>query len=244
MTSKFIAIIQTGQAIPAALEKYGDFDQWFIDGMETEKPQTKTFRVFENLTFPNIEELAGVIISGSGSMVTDELDWSEATIKWLKPIIDTGIPILVVCYGHQLLAKLLRGKVDWNPNGREIGQVNMCLTNEMYQDDLFKGFIDSATTHLEFIATHQQSVTELPSNVSLLGTTSLDPHHCFRYKNHVWGTQFHPEFTPDIICEYIHTRSDGIIKDGLNPTLLLEEIKSNINGNQLLKQFKDICFST
>lgn len=243
MTNKFIAIIQTGQAIPSALEKYRDFDQWFINGMDTDKTQTKTYRVFEDLIFPNTKELAGIIITGSGSMVTEELDWSEATINWLKPIIDTAVPILGVCYGHQLLAKLLGGTVDWNPNGREIGQINLCLTNETYQDDLFKELIDFNTTHLDFIATHQQSVTKLPSNVTLLGSTNLDPHHCFRYKKHIWGTQFHPEFTTDIIRDYIQARSSDIVKEGLDLKILNASIQNTNNGNLLLKQFKTICLS-
>lgn len=243
MINKFIAIIQTGKAIPSALDKYGDFDQWFIKGMQTKPYQTKTYQVFEELVFPEVSELAGIIITGSSAMVTEERNWSEATINWLRPLLTKNIPILGVCYGHQLLAKLLDGVVNWNPNGRQIGQVNMSLTNEIHHDELFAGLTKQNTRSLKFLATHQQSVITLPKSVTLLGKTQLDPNHCFRYKEHVWGLQFHPEFTPEIIKEYIHARYEDILYEGLNPKALLSPILNTPNGSLLLQRFKKICLS-
>lgn len=72
MTPKFIAIIQTGQTITTAREKHGDFDDWFIQAMGTKKKHTRTYRVFEELNFPEIKHVAGIIITGSSAMVTDE----------------------------------------------------------------------------------------------------------------------------------------------------------------------------
>ena len=199
MTKKFIAILQAGQAIPSALRKFGDFNDWFIQGMGIDQTLTKTYRIFEEPTFPNLENLTGIIITGSGAMVTEKLDWSEATINWLQQLLDKGIPTLGVCYGHQLLAKALGGTVDWNPKGRQIGQVEMHMNKSLKRDILFKNIVNINSKYLRLIATHQQSVTRLPDNVSLLGSTPLDPNHTFRYKNHIWGFQFHPEFTTDII---------------------------------------------
>lgn len=244
MTNKFIAIIQTGQAIPTALEKYGDFDQWFIDGMQTKPIQTQTYRVFEDLNFPDVNDLAGIIVTGSSAMVTEERNWSEATINWLKTLVNFNIPILGVCYGHQLLAKLFGGTVNWNPNGRQIGQIKISLSSSIQQDSLFSPMMNTEVAVLGFLATHQQSVTQLPKDVTLLGSTVLDPNHCFRYKKHIWGLQFHPEFTLGIIQDYIQARADDIVAEGLDPRQLIKALNNNENGSLLLKRFKNICFST
>lgn len=241
--SQFIAIIQTGEPIASALEKYGDFDALFIKHMLVDSTKTKTFRVFQSLEFPEIKDLAGIIITGSPSMVTDKHDWSEATIDWLKQFIDLDIPVLGVCYGHQLLARVLGGQVDWNPNGRQIGSVQIQLTKAVHADPLFSYLIDSKQKSIDYHATHLQSVTFLPKRVTLLGSTQLDPNHCFRYKQHIWGLQFHPEFNTKVIQDYVHARSQDISQEGLNPDKILSGIIDNDNGIDLLKRFRDICFS-
>ncbi|MBL4659834.1 MAG: glutamine amidotransferase [Alcanivoracaceae bacterium] len=246
--TKIIAIIQTGQPVKSALQKYGDFDAWFIKAMDIDRKKTKTFRVYDELVFPEIEDIAGLIITGSPAMLTQELDWSEITIHWLKRFLDLEIPVLGVCYGHQQLAKLLGGTVDWNPNGRQMGQVDMHLKPEAQQDDLFASTLKQSqqlqpqNNTLKFLATHQQSVINLPDHITILGTTELDPYHCFRYKNHIWGLQFHPEFTADICIDYIQARTADLVKEGLNPTQMIKNIENLENGKPLLQRFKELCF--
>ena len=241
--SKYIAIIQTGEPIASAFDKYGDFDALFIKHMQIDSSLTKTFRVFKSIAFPQANELAGIIITGSPAMVTEQHEWSEQTIDWLRKNINAKVPILGVCYGHQLLAIALQGQVDWNPNGRQIGRINMKLEKQAYVDPLFSSLIDSQQTSIDYYATHLQSVTVLPESVTLLGSTNLDPYHCFRYENHVWGLQFHPEFNAKVIQDYVNTRSQDIENEGLNPNKILTEIKENNNGTILLKRFKDLCFN-
>jgi len=240
--AKKIAIIQTGQPIASVLKKYGDFDAWFIKHMQINKAMTQTYRVYESLKFPIIDNIAGIIITGSPAMVTDSLDWSEKTISWLKQFLTLNIPVLGVCYGHQQLAKLLGGTVDWNPSGRQIGQVQLQLTEAALSDKLMKSVINPSSNKVNFLATHQQSVTSLPDDVTLLASTKLDPFHCFRYKDHIWGLQFHPEFNADITKDYVHARALDITAEGLNPLQILEKIEENNNGLLLLNRFKNICF--
>jgi GMP synthase (glutamine-hydrolysing) len=241
MIDKFIAIIQTGTAIPSALEKFGDFDDWFIKGMNIDKAKTRTFRVFEKPQFPDVEQLGGIIITGSSSMVTDEEHWSEKTVQWLKHILELNIPTLGVCYGHQLLAKALGGSVDWNPKGRQIGQVEVDLTVGADDDVLFLSLESPENETIKLIATHQQSVLDLPKHVTILATTKLDEHHSFRYGKYIWGTQFHPEFTTDIIQEYIQARSVDLINEDINPDEI-SQMTANDNGQKILQQFRDLCF--
>src|SRR3546814_10473402 len=76
---------------------------------------------------PPHEALAGVIVTGSGAMVTQRRDWSEATAAWLREAAHAGVPGFGICYGHQLLAHALRGEVGDNPNGRKLGTVAVDL---------------------------------------------------------------------------------------------------------------------
>lgn len=242
--TKYIAIIQTGKPIDPVLKKIGDFDSFFIKHMEIDITKTKTFRVYETLEFPEIEKLAGIIITGSPSMVTYKLDWSEKTIDWLKQFLDLEIPILGVCYGHQMLARLLGGVVDWNPNGRQIGRIQMQLTKAAASDLLFSSVIEKNQNSISFNATHLQSITRMPNDVVLLGSTELDPNHSFRYKNHIWGLQFHPEFNSEIISEYIQFRSKFLNQEGFDTIKLLAQIENHDNGKRILNRFKNICFNS
>ena len=246
---KPIAIIQTGQPVASALSKHGHFNQWFIHAMQIEECLTKTYPVYEQMILPDINDISGLIITGSPSMVTEQLDWSEQTIYWLRQLLDTDTPVLGVCYGHQMLAKLLGGTVDWNPLGRQMGQVHVKLTDDAKNDRLFMPLLSplssDMTVHdtLPFLATHQQAVTSLPDDVTILGSTALDKYHGFRYKNNIWGLQFHPEFTAPIIKDYITTRAGDLVKEGLNPEQMIAEIGTEDHGSTLMQSFKDLCLS-
>jgi GMP synthase (glutamine-hydrolysing) len=61
------------------------------------------------------------LITGSPAMVTDLEPWSEDTAAWLREAAAAGLPMFGICYGHQLLAHALGGKVGYNPAGREVG---------------------------------------------------------------------------------------------------------------------------
>ena len=243
--NKYIAIIQTGEPIKEVLAKYGNFDKMFINGMNIDPVKTKTVNVFRNESLPSsIKKIAGIIITGSPSMVTEGNDWCITTQKWLSQFIDLNLPILGICYGHQLLAKVIGGDVGWNPMGREMGQVNLSMTHEARNDKLFASLIAEHSMTLRFQATHQQSVLSLPTEATLLGTTLLDSHHCFCYKQHIWGLQFHPEFTPEIIKDYITLRQHDIRKEGLNPKHMIANVE-NINlGFEILHNFKNMCFTS
>ncbi len=239
---KKIIILQTGQSIKQARKKYGDFDELFIKGLGIASSQTKVIHVYNNENFPNYEEIAGIIITGSPAMVTEGHSWCQKTQQWLKQFVNSSLPILGVCYGHQLLAKVLGGSVQWNSNGREIGQVEVLLTEDAYNDKLFADLVNCSNSPIKLQATHQQAVTYLPEKVKILGQTQLDAHHCFCYNNHIWGMQFHPEFTPEIIKDYIKLRYDEVKKEGLNPDQLIAEVEDVNNGATLLQKFAEMCF--
>ncbi len=233
--------MQTGQSIQPARDKFGDFDELFIKSMGIDAKLCKTFRIYHKPELPKPKDLMGILITGSPSMVTECNPWCKMTQQWLQQFVTSSLPILGVCYGHQLLALMLGGEVAWNPKGREMGQIHLNLCEKAYQDKLFGPLLKPSVSELKLQASHQQAVIKLPPNTTLLGSTKLDANHCFCYQNHIWGFQFHPELTPEIISHYITIRQNDIKQEGLDPQALLNNIRPIDNGIKLLQQFKKLC---
>src|SRR5690606_38861481 len=110
-----------------------------------------------------------------------------------------GQRVLGVCYGHQLLAHALGGRVDDHPAGREVGTVELELDAAGEGDALFGATPAKFRAH----ATHRQSVLELPPGATVLARSAHDPHHAVRYAPTAWGLQFHPEFSVGIMRGYL-----------------------------------------
>ena len=183
-----------------------------------------------------IEKIKGIIITGSHSMVTDYEPWSVRVSYWLKNIINFNVPILGICYGHQLLADILGGKVGYNPNKMEFGTWDIYLTKEGKKDKLLGILPQKFKGH----EAHSQSVLELPNNAKILAYNENDSIQSFVYKNCIWGTQFHPEFSGNITKEYLKFVKDDIVSSGKNYENIYNKIEEHKYGEMLLKRFIEI----
>ncbi len=124
----------------------------------------------------------GIVISGGPYSVYD-----ETSPKLDEKIISLDIPILGICYGHQLLAKLLGGTVEKSEKG-EFGFTEFYLSEK---DEIFEGWDEKEICWMS----HRDIVASLPNHVKVLGFTKIDSRKviaAFRYKK-IFGVQFHPE---------------------------------------------------
>lgn len=205
-----LLIVQTGSTFPELRARRGDFADWFRVGMGLDRSQVDVVRADAGEVLPRTTaDHAGVIVTGSPSMVSERLTWSENTAAWLRSIVDQDLPVLGICYGHQLLAHALGGRVDFHPGGREIGTVRIERLAAAEDDALLGSSPDVFKAH----ASHQQSVLELPHGAVVLARSGHDPHHAVRYAPTVWGLQFHPEFSAGIMRDYLQRRRQAMNGD-------------------------------
>ncbi|MDR1975706.1 MAG: glutamine amidotransferase [Campylobacteraceae bacterium] len=224
-------ILKMGDTFRSCAAKYGDFEQWTIgalgDGVSAIVVDPK------KEPFPPLADIDGIVITGSHDMVTDRLLYMEKSSEWLKAAAAENIPIFGVCFGHQLLAQTFGGVVEDHPDGPEIGTVSINLTDEAKNDPLFKDLPETFLAH----ATHTQSVSKLPTDALLLAANCYEKCHAFRIGKFIWGVQFHPEHSTDIIKEYIAAQADNI-KD---LPIVLREVCATPYANGVLKKFASFC---
>lgn len=231
---KPIALIKTGGTIPEIKREHGDFEDWFIAGLGVNG--VEQVNVFEYQPLPPAESLAGIVITGSAAMVSHQEDWSERTAEWLKHAVQADVPVLGVCYGHQLLAHALGGVVGTNPNGRQIGTATANMLETAETDPLL-GYLPQ---QYPVQTSHSESVLELPPGAIRLATSPLDDNFAIRFADNAWGVQYHPEFSVPVMTKYIIYRSDAIREEGLDPDALLEQVRDTNEATSVLKKFGNL----
>jgi len=245
VTTRFL-VIKTGRTYDSIRERHGCFDDWMAAGLGVPRDRVDVVSVFEGEALPaRFDDYDGLVITGSPAMVTERLPWSEALARRLAGEV-TGaadaVPVIGICYGHQLLANALGGEVAYNPRGREIGTVAIALTGAHGDDALFAG-LAGAQGRFDAHVTHLQSVVRLPPGSVHLAASALEPHQAFRVGDRVWGVQFHPEFTADIMRAYIDLLGDRMRGEGIEPRPVYDAVRPAPVGNDVLRRFAVLAAS-
>lgn len=226
-----LSIVKTGAALPALRERRGDYEDWIAEGVGAEHVRVYDMQAGVRLPAPTLDE--AVVVTGSSALVTDRAEWSERTGAWLAERVRADRPTLAICYGHQLIAHALDGEVRTHPAGRQMGSIDVTLTDAGQDDPLFAG----APTTLRVSASHRQHVSRLPTGAVLLASTPHDPHHAYRLGERVWAVQFHPEWDDDVMRAYIESRRDILVSEALDPAQMLADVRPNRDGAALLARF-------
>ena len=254
-----ILILKLGDTLPELRARHGDFEHWMAQGLRRSgldlqlevadprphaAPPTATDTSpapHGNLPrrhgLPTGAELAargaGVLITGSHAMVTDREPWSETTATWLADVVARGLPVLGVCYGHQLLAHALGGEVWPHPDGLELGTVQVETTEHAPSDPL----LGDLPRRFQAQVAHRQSVRRLPAGATVLARNGFEPHHAYRVGECAWGVQFHPEFGPQASQGYLQHLADDLQRQGQDPQALTAQVTPSPEAANLLARF-------
>ncbi|TVS13991.1 MAG: glutamine amidotransferase, partial [Wenzhouxiangella sp.] len=239
MPKPSLLIIKTGSSVREAGERFGDFDQWFVNSIGPERFEFRVVSVHQGERLPEHQDgLAGAIITGSPAMVSHRHEWSETSAAWLAEAHADGLPMLGVCYGHQLLAHALGGRVGPNPHGRRMGSLEVEIVDR--DDSLLGSF---APTRF-FQSTHVEAVLEPPKQARVIARGEGDDHHALYFGNSSWGLQFHPEFDVDIMDCYIRSRRSVLTGEGIYADRVLDSLRPTPEGKKVLQRFAELVEQT
>lgn len=229
---KTLIIFKAGSTFADLARAHGDFEDWVARDVGSALP-TAVVDARKVTALPALEDVAGAIVTGSPAMVTDRAPWSERLAAWLRDAHQHELPLLGICYGHQLLADALGGEVDYHPQGMEIGSVAITKTTAADSDPLFAGL----PAHFTANVVHSQSVRRLPPHATLLARNDFEAHQAFRVGCNSWGVQFHPEFDDEAMRGYFDRMADDLSAHGIDAAAKRREVVATAEAASLLQRF-------
>ncbi|MEK7256290.1 MAG: amidotransferase [Bacteroidota bacterium] len=149
------------------------------------------------------DECDGWLCTGSRFSVYDEVDWILALKTFVRQVFESGKKYVGVCFGHQMLAEALGGKVEKAPSGWCVG----IHTFEMErQEDWMQPFQPKINVPMMC----QDQVVRLPENSVVLASAPACPIAAFRVGEKMLGIQGHPEFPNEYEAALMKNRRERI----------------------------------
>lgn len=137
-------------------------------------------------------DFAAYVLTGSATSVYDDEPWIGPAEDFVRAVVDRGIPVAGICFGHQLLAQALGGRVERAGAGWGMGV-------HAYELDVGDAAWAGTTrpTGLRLQAMHQDQVVTLPEGARVWARSEHCPIAGFTVGDRVWTVQAHPEFAVD-----------------------------------------------
>ncbi len=191
-----LVFIQNDPEVPAGI---------YADRLTDAGMAFRIVRIFRHEEIPPLTETSAVVVLGGSMGVHDsEKHPFLVTVKdFIQEIVDAGKPYLGICLGGQLLADVLRAKVNSNAHG-EIGVNTVRLDAPGIEDPLFHSMPEQFFT----FQWHNDSFA-IPEKGIRLAWSDVCPNQAFRYGDKAYGLQFHPEVNEQIVMAWCHGFESG-----------------------------------
>lgn len=215
-----IGILQCDDVLEEFQPMYGNYPQMFERLLSEAAPdwQFVTYRVIDGEYPASIDECDGYITTGSRHGVNDGEAWIDELEEFVRTLAEAGKKFVGICFGHQLLAKALGGKVERSEKGWGVG---VSFTNITTEKDWMKPFQPG----LDLIVSHQDQITELPEGIEVLASSSFCPYYMLQYQQHLMSMQGHPEFNKPYSNALMEKRRNRI------PAARIREGKASLSAD-------------
>lgn len=194
-----IGILQTGLAPDTLKENLGDYPDMFARLLAGHGFDFVTFRVVEGEFPPSVHACDGWLITGSKHGAYEDHPWIPPLETFIRDAYAARVPLVGICFGHQIVAQAMGGRVERHPEGWAVGATDY----------------DFGGRKLRLNAWHRDQVTQVPPMAKVIASNDFCTNAALLYDDRALTVQAHPEFRPEFVDGLMQTRGKGLVPDDL-----------------------------
>ena len=202
-----IGILNAGHP-PEELKHNGQYDAYFRRLLGEDGFEYQAWDVDKGDIPQQVNAADGWLITGSKHGAYEAHDWIPPLEQFIRACYDAQVPMIGVCFGHQVIAQAMGGKVEKFAGGWSVGPVDYAM--------------DSETVTIN--AWHQDQVVAKPAMATVIAKTDFCANAGLIYGDTFWTIQPHPEYDHDYIDGLITYRGKGVVPE---PQLAAAKAKQN-----------------
>jgi GMP synthase (glutamine-hydrolysing) len=206
-----LMLLKAGEASSTVRLSHGDYHRWFAEALQSAAVDWLVIDAHAGQRLPaDTRAFDAMVITGSPLSLVEPSEWMRRAAEYVREAAEKGQAVLGVCFGHQLLGFAYGSAVVRNPRGREIGSVEIALTEQGRQDPLFTGLPQTFTVQ----ATHEDIVAEAPPESIVLAGNANTANQAMAIGSNVRGVQFHPELRSEALATLVRSRAEKLEGEG------------------------------
>lgn len=187
-----LGILKTDAVRPEWVPEFGEYPDMFIAllGQVDSDMEFVVYDVEQGQYPKDIDEVDGYLVTGSKSSAYEDKPWIATLMAFVRELHRRRKNLVGICFGHQVIAQALGGKVEKSPKGWGVGL-------HTHSFNIVPTWFDQRGTDLDILVSHQDQVVEVGAEAQVLAGSVFCENAVIQIGDHILTFQGHPEFVDD-----------------------------------------------
>ena len=216
-----IGILETGLINEKLSDRFDPYPVMFARLLDRARQnfEYQTYSVVRRDMPGSVHDCDGWLITGSRHGAFEKLDWMLALEGFVRELYSASVPLVGICFGHQIIAQALGGEVVKSDKGWSIGA-------QSYDIDIPQDWMSAAPGQVHIYSFYQDQITVLPTGASVFSSSVFCPYAGLSYGDSIISVQAHPEFEEEYILALIDIYGGNVIPQAV-ATEALDKIQNS-----------------